>query len=638
MIAPEGLLCHRCAMTSMKPGSWASPITASLLAVAGNRNTHVQVVGDDLWWDERRPSEGGRTLVISQRHGDLLAEPWNAASGVHEYGGISWHGFIKDGAPHLAFVNKADQRIYLTTIGGEPIALSPEAPAGEEHRFIELHYINGEIWAVRERHVGNEVTRAIVAVSETGLRILDETSHFYTHLRLSPDGTRFAWVCWEHPQMPWDGTEIKVADISNGNFSHVRVVAGGLEESCLNPEWGVDNELFYISDKSGWWNLWSVTAGGVTRHVIKDESEWGMPLWLFGMSSMIVLNDGQILATHGAVDNQKLILVDPVSGAGSDISTEFNAFGWSIAEGEGKAYLFASSPKLMDSLVAVDLKSHGVSVIFTKPLPVDASYFSKPYQITAHRKDGRPVYGIFYPATNPDCEPSEKPPLLVMVHGGPTAHEAAVISLEHSYFTSRGIAVVEVNYGGSTGYGREYRNLLRGQWGIVDREDVIEIVDHLIDAGEVDGSKVLIRGGSAGGFTVLNVLVNSDRFAAGASYFGVADCTALALDTHDFESRYLDSMIGAYPADAELYIERSPLTHSKNLTSPLIIFQGLDDKVVPPAQSEAFRDVCVEKGIKHQYFAFEGEGHGFRKASSIITAHEAELTFFGEVLGFTPQL
>ena len=225
-----------------------------------------------------------------------------------------------------------------------------------------------------------------------------------------------------------------------------------------------------------------------------------------------------------------------------------------------------------------------------------------------------------------------------MVHGGPTAHEAAVISLEHSYFTSRGIAVVEVNYGGSTGYGREYRNLLRGAWGVVDREDVIVMVDHLINAGEVDGSKILIRGGSAGGFTVLNVLVNSSRFAAGASYYGVADCTALALDTHDFESRYLDSMIGAYPEEAELYKERSPLTHSQNLTSPLIIFQGLEDKVVPPAQSEAFRDVCVAKGIKHKYFEFEGEGHGFRKASSIITAHEEELNFFGEVIGFTPLL
>ena len=625
-------------MTSLKPGSWPSPISASLLAVAGNRNTHVQVVGDDLWWDERRPSESGRTLIVSKQHGDLLAEPWSAASGVHEYGGISWHGFIKDGAAHLAFVHKADQRIYVAQVGGEPVAFSPEPPTGEDHRYIELHYINGEIWCIRERHAEGKVTRALVSVSENGVRILDDASHFYAHPRISRDGRFFAWVCWEHPQMPWDGTEIKVAHIENGSLVDTKVVAGNLEESTLNPEWGEGNELFYISDKSGWWNLWSVTTAGVTRHVLDDKSEWGMPLWLLGMTSMIVLEDGRVLATHGQVDNQKLIIVDPKSGVGRDSESDFNAFGWSFAQGGGKAYIFASSPTRMDSLIEVDLTSGSVEVVFTKPLPVDAAYFSKPYQITAHRADGRPVYGIFYPAQNPEYEASEKPPLLVMVHGGPTAHEAAVISLEHSYFTSRGIAVVEVNYGGSTGYGREYRNLLRGQWGIVDREDTIAVVDHLINAGEVDGKKILIRGGSAGGFTVLNVLVNSDRFAAGASYYGVADCTALALDTHDFESRYLDSMIGAYPAEAELYKERSPLTHSKNLTSPLIIFQGLDDKVVPPAQSEAFRDVCVEKGIKHRYFEFEGEGHGFRKASSIITAHEAELTFFGEVLGFTPQL
>ncbi len=598
----------------------------------------MQVVGDDLWWDERRPSESGRTLVISQKHGDLLAEPWSAASSVHEYGGISWHGFIKDGAPHLAFVNKEDQRIYIASLGSEPVAFSPLPPAGEDHRYIEMVYINGEIWCIRELHASGEVTRALVAVSELGIRILDDSSHFYGHPRLAKDGSHFAWICWEHPQMPWDGTEVKVARVENGELVDPRVVAGGLDESCLNPEWGNDNELFFISDKSGWWNLWSVTLDGNLRHVIEDTSEWGLPLWQLGMKSMVALDDGRLLAVHGAVDNQKLIIVDSVSGQGKDVECEFNTFGEALAQGNGSAFIFASSPTEVSSLIKIDLQNGKVSTVFSKPLPVDATYFSKPYQITATREDGRPVYGIFYPPTNPEFVPSEKPPLLVMVHGGPTAHELAVISLSHSYFTSRGIAVVEVNYGGSTGYGREYRNLLRGQWGIVDREDVIAMVDHLITAGEVDGSKALIRGGSAGGFTVLNVLVNTNRFAAGASYYGVADCTALALDTHDFESRYLDSMIGKYPEEEALYKERSPLTHSENLTSPLIIFQGLDDKVVPPAQSEAFRDVCVAKGIKHKYFEFEGEGHGFRKASSIITSHEEELTFFGEVLGFKPEL
>lgn len=625
-------------MTSMKPGSWPSPISASLLAVAGNRNTDIQVVGDDLWWDEMRPSESGRTLVISQKHGDLMAQPWNASSGVHEYGGLSWHGFTRDGASYLAFVNKADQRIYVTSVGGEPIVFSPEPPAGEEHRYIELNYISGELWCIREKHADGHVSRALVAVSESGVRVLDDSSQFYDHPRVSRDGTKLAWICWEHPQMPWDGTEIKVAEIRDGLLVAPKVVAGNLEESCLNPEWGLDNELFYISDKSGWWNLWSVTIAGDTSHVIDDESEWGTPLWQVGLKTMTALDDGRFLAIHGPVDRQRLIVVDPKAGTAIDIECEFNDFIPSITQGNGRAYAFASSATRLDTLIEIDLQTLEVKDIFSTPLPVDAVYFSKPYQIEAKRSDGRSVFGIFYPVQNPGCEPTEKPPLLVMVHGGPTSHCTASISLSHSYFTSRGIAVVEVNYGGSTGYGREYRNLLRGAWGVVDREDVIEIVDRLIAAGEVDADKILIRGGSAGGFTVLNVLVNSDRFAAGASYYGVADCTALALETHDFESRYLDSMIGPYPQEADLYKERSPLTYAQNLTSPLIIFQGLDDKVVPPAQSEAFRDVCVAKGIKHEYFAFEGEGHGFRKASSIITSFESELKFYGEVLGFTPQM
>ena len=624
-------------MTFMKPGSWPSPISASLLAVAGNRNTNIQVVGDDLWWDEMRPSESGRTLVISRKHGDLLAPPWSASSGVHEYGGISWHGFIRDGVSFLAFVNKADQRIYLGAVGTEPIAFSPEPPEGEEHRYIELHYVAGELWCIREKHAEGRVTRALVAVSESGVRVLDDTSHFYAHPRVSRDGLKIAWVCWEHPQMPWDGTEIKIAQIHDGQLVAPKVIAGNTSESCLNPEWGVDDQLFYISDKSGWWNLWSVDKAGNTAHLVNDRSEWGTPLWQLGPKTMTTLDDGRILAIHGAVDKQRLVIVDPKTRIAADIECEFNDFIPSIAQGNGKAYAFGSGPSHLNTLIEIDLHTLQVRNIFTKPFPVDASFFSKPYQIEAKRNDGRSVFGIFYPALNPGFEPEEKPPLLVMVHGGPTDHVNAPITLGHSYFTSRGIAVVEVNYGGSTGYGREYRNVLRGAWGIVDREDVIEIVDQLIASGEVDSDKILIRGGSAGGFTVLNVLVNSNRFAAGASYFGVADCTALALETHDFESRYLDSMIGRYPEEADLYKERSPLTYANNLTSPLIIFQGLDDKVVPPAQSEAFRDVCVAKGIKHEYFAFEGEGHGFRKASSIITSYESELKFYGEVLGFTPH-
>ena len=621
-----------------KPGSWPSPLTAEMLAQSGNDNMWSQVVGNDVWWDEMRPSEEGRTLVVSRQHGDLLKAPWNASTQVHEYGGLSWLGVVRDGKSLLYFVNKSDQRIYVTEVGGQPLPITPVVPENEIHRYAELINVGDEIWCVRETHVAGLVTRALVAVKENVIRVLDSSSQFYSHPRISQDATQLSWVCWEHPQMPWDGTEIKVANISNGALVNVKVVAGGLEESCLGPEWGKDGQLFYISDHSGWWNLWSLDKSGKKKQITSDTSEWGFPLWWLGFRFIQVLEDGRILSSRGPVDARTLVIVDPATGKCVDIDSPLTNFEPSISAGNGKAYAFGGSATVTSELVEVDLGTLKATTVFSNASPIDAKFFSSPHEITATRADGRKVYAILHPANHPDFEPSEKTPLMVVVHGGPTAHSPATLSMKYSYFTTRGIAVVDVNYGGSTGYGREYRNLLRGTWGIVDREDVIAVVDSLIAEGSVDPKKILIRGGSAGGFTVLNVLVNSNHFAAGASYYGVADCAALATDTHDFESRYLDSMIGKYPEEAALYAERSPLTHADRLSSPLIIFQGLDDKVVPPAQSEAFRDVCVNKGIKHEYHAFEGEGHGFQKASSIITSMEAEMKFYGEVLGFTPEL
>ena len=618
-----------------KPGSWPSPLTAEMLAQSGNQNMWPQVVGDDVWWDEMRPSEEGRTLIVSRQHGDLLAAPWNASTQVHEYGGLSWLGVVSNGKSLLYFVNKSDQRIYVTEVGGEPQPISPTVPENEIHRYAEMICVGEEIWCVREKHEAGVVTRALIAIRENKIRVLDSASRFYSHLRLSKDGSQLAWVCWDHPQMPWDGTEIKVADISNGILENTRVVAGGLEESCLGPEWGNDGQLYYISDQSGWWNLWCLDKAGKKSQIISDQSEWGYPLWWLGFRFIQVLDDGRILSSRGPVDARTLVIVDPKTGSSIEIDSVLTNFEPTISAGNGKAYAFGGSATVISELVEVDLETLQTTTVFSSKSPIDAKYFPTPFEITATREDGRKVYAILHPAHHPDFEPSEKTPLMVVVHGGPTAHDPATLSMTYSYFTTRGIAVVDVNYGGSTGYGREYRNLLRGAWGIVDREDVIAVVDSLIAEGSVDAKKILIRGGSAGGFTVLNVLVNSSHFAAGASYYGVADCAALATDTHDFESRYLDSMIGKYPEDAALYAERSPITHADRLSSPLIIFQGLDDKVVPPAQSEAFRDICVKKGIKHEYHAFEGEGHGFQKASSIITSMESEMKFYSEVLGFT---
>ena len=603
-----------------------------------------QSVGDDLWWDEVRPSEAGRTLVVSRQHGDILKAPWSAKSQVHEYGGISWLGLMHDGKAMLAFVNKADQRIYMTEPKGEPRPLSPESPAGQSHRYIEMIAVSHEIWCIREVHTEGRLERSLIALSLKSdgvatLRILDASSHFYAHPRISADGRYLSWIAWEHPQMPWDGTEVRVAEVLNGQLINVQVLAGDVQTSCLSPEWGPNNELYFICDKSGWWNLWQVDLKGKLTHLIEEATEWGFPLWQLGMRALSILPDGHVLSVHGAVDARKIVRVHPQSSVMQDLDSELTDFKPSLSVSSSKAYAVGASGKVVSQLLEIDLLSWQVSDVVTSvAAPVDARFFPKPHEISAMRADGRKVFAILHAAHHPDFEPSEKPPLMVVVHGGPTANSAATLSMKYAYFTSRGISVVDVNYGGSTGYGRQYRNLLRGQWGVVDCEDVLAVVDSLIAQGVCAPDKVVIRGGSAGGFTVLNALVHSKSFAAGASYYGVADCTTLATDTHDFESRYLDTMIGAYPAEKDLYIARSPITHVNQLSSPLILFQGLDDKVVPPSQSEAFRDACAAKGLKHAYVPYEGEGHGFRQASTIVSSLETELKFYGEVLGFVPQM
>ena len=603
-----------------------------------------QAMGNDLWWDEVRPTEAGRTLVVSRQHGDILKSPWSAKSQVHDYGGLSWLGIVLQGHSMLAFVNKADQRIYITKPMGEPQPLSPESPAGQSHRYIDMIAVGDEIWCIREVHKEGRVERDLVALSLNlkgvgALRILEASSHFYAHPRLSADGRYLCWIAWEHPQMPWDGTELRVAEVSNGQLSNVRVLAGDVQTSCLSPEWGPHNELYFICDKSGWWNLWQVDLRGQLTHLIEEASEWGFPLWQLGMRALSVLSDGQVLSVHGAVDARKIVRVNPSTRAMQDLDSELTDFKPSLSVSSSKAYAVGASGKVVSQLLEIDLLSWQVSNVVTSvAAPVDARFFPKPHEISAMRADGRKVFAILHAAHHPDFELSEKPPLMVVVHGGPTANSAATLSMKYAYFTSRGISVVDVNYGGSTGYGRQYRNLLRGQWGVVDCEDVLAVVDSLIAQGICAPDKVVIRGGSAGGFTVLNALVHSKSFAAGASYYGVADCTTLATDTHDFESRYLDTMIGAYPAEKDLYVARSPITHVNQLSSPLILFQGLDDMVVPPSQSEAFRDACSAKGLKHAYVAYEGEGHGFRQASTIVSSLETELKFYGEVLGFVPQM
>lgn len=623
-----------------RPGEWPSPLPASALAEAGISYQWVQAVGEDLWWGELRPAEGGRTTVVSRQHGDLLPLPWSAKHRVHEYGGLSWLGFIKDGAPHLLFTHKNDQRLYLMAVGQTPRALTPESSDEESHRYADLVLVGDEIWCIREKTRGVHAERDLVAINFEGkIRSLESSSHFYSRPRVSPDGKKLAWTCWEHPLMPWDGTELRVADIADGQLRNVRTIMGNSEESVQSHEWRDNDSLIVISDASGWWNPWEVSTDGSKRQIVKESIEWGVPEWQLGYQTLALLNQETAVALKGTAEKFSFTLLDLKTGKTSDFDSPHTQFLPTFSVSGDSVFAIAAGPKTLSEIVTLSISQRKeVETVTGVKSPIDPKFFTTPRAISVPGKNGRTVHAIFHPAYHPDHTADEKPPLVVTAHGGPTAHVTAVAKLRFAYYTTRGISVVDVNYGGSTMYGRDYRNLLRGQWGVVDHEDVISVVEALVAAGEVDANKVAITGGSAGGYTVLNALMRSDVFAVGADHFGVADLTPFVTDTHDFESRYLDSLIGPYPERQDLYLERSPSTYADNLTTPLIIFQGAEDPIVPPNQSQLFRDICIAKGLKYKYFEFEGESHGFVKADSIITAAEEELNFFGEVMGFKPVL
>ncbi len=627
-------------MINAVPGSWKSPISAELLAAAGVSLGFVQHFAGELYWDESRPAEGGRTVVISQTYGDLLPPPWSAVTRVHEMGGLSWLVCNWRGETGLLFSEKTDQRIYWKALGVDPVAVTPVSATGTLARYSDFMIRGNEIWCVREITHEHETNRDLIAITPTGdIRILDSTSHFYAHLALSPNESKLAWISWEHPQMPWDGTQLRVAIIStSGQLESVQVRAGGVSEAVNSPVWSDDHELYFISDISGFWNVWSVVDAGNKKQIFSEAAEWAQPMWLVGARFLRKLPDGRLVGIHGNPANESLVIGDPKTGLWQDCESELTNFSF-LHTSDSQIFAVGGGFKLAQAIIEfADDQTSGYQILKKIEIPVDANYLSVARSVTFPSEAGRKVHAFISPATNPDFECANIPPVIITVHGGPTAHTTGVASIKRAFFTSRGFTVVDVNYGGSTGYGRAYRETLKGQWGVVDTQDILAVVSGLVAQGLADPKSILIRGGSAGGFAVLNGLVHSKIFAAGANYYGVAELTMLAEDTHDFESRYLDSLVGPYPERKDLYAERSPLTYADNLTSPLIIFQGSDDPIVPPSQSLAFRDACIKNGVKHKYFEFPGESHGFRKSETIITCAIEELKFFGEVLGFTPAI
>ncbi|PTR23449.1 dipeptidyl aminopeptidase/acylaminoacyl peptidase [Rhodococcus sp. OK519] len=640
-------------MTSPAPaiapyGSWTSPISAVDLAASGHPVDGGRFVGDEVWWSELRPTEGGRTAIRRRRDPDVVVDvlpaPWNARTRVHEYGGGAW---TVAGGSVLVFAEFSDQRLYRfdPLADAAPIPITPMSPTPSSDRYGDLTIVGDEVWCVRERHDGEAIVRDICAIPLDGRAEIDPAavrsivggSDFLAYPRLSPDGERLAWIAWNHPQMPWDGTELRILALASGD---VGVLMGGTEESVLQPEWVDDETLHVISDRSGWWNLYRVDLRRDVAPIRPVAADFAAPLWQLGAVWHAALDTGMLLTTR-TVGTDTLALLDPATGALSDIVLDGIA-SVQIADVDGRRILLrCGGARVASGLRLLDLDTGTLTDIrlSVDDLP-DVEFLPEAQSLTFAGPE-REVHALVYAPRNPNftAPDGELPPYVAFVHGGPTAHVAPAVHLVYAYFTSRGIGVVDVNYGGSSGFGREYRNRLRGQWGIVDVEDTVAAVRGLADSGLADPDRLAIEGGSAGGWTVLSALTTSDVFACGVSYYGVAELVEFVKETHDFESRYIDGLIGPLPEAIDLYIERAPVNNVGGLSCPVLLLQGLSDPIVPPSQAERFRAALLDKGIPHAYLAYEGEAHGFRRVETIVSAREAELSFYGQVLGFeTPGI
>ncbi|MEN9206507.1 MAG: S9 family peptidase [Thermostichales cyanobacterium DRC_bins_46] len=619
-------------------GTWPSPITAAQVAQAGLRLGQLLWDPPYLYWTEGRPWEQGRS-VLMRWHGsgspeEVLPSGFSVRSRVHEYGG----GAFAVAEGQVVFSQDADQRLYrFSEQDPEPLPLTP---LGCRYGDGCLH---GGYWiGIREDHRGPEVVNTLVRVALDGSdqtgggQILQDGHDFFSSPRLSPQGD-LAWISWDHPAMPWDSSYLWVAgyDPISGSLSSVRLIAGGPEESVQQPRWTASGQLCFLSDRSGWWNLYAWDPEGGVRCLYECEGEFGVPPWVFGQSTYCLLSERELLASYSQNGFAHLIRLDWVTGQVTPI--EMAETGLEQLQGSGnQVFCLGGSPTQPWRLLALDLETGAWQVWrAAESLGVGASYCALPRSVAFPSAGGRTAYGYYYPPTHPEYEglPGERPPLLVKTHGGPTAAASPVLQWGIQYWTSRGWAVFDVNYGGSSGYGRAYRQLLRGQWGIVDAEDVVYGCRWLVEQGLADPERLVISGGSAGGYTTLVVLTFYGEFRAGASYYGIGDLETLARDTHKFEAHYLDSLVGPYPAAEEIYRQRSPIHHVDKLSCPVIFFQGLEDRVVPPNQAEAMVAALQAKGIPVRYVTFAGEGHGFRQGSTIQTCLEAELEFYRQVLG-----
>ena len=657
--------------TNTAYGTWVSPISARQVASAApaidapcidNGSIDSDNDGDDLYWLEARPEEGGRSAIVrldaNGKKTDVLPAPFSARSRVHEYGGTPY--IVVTGI--LFFCEQSDQRIYrldTRVTGASPEAISP---ANQHLRFADFCYDSQHprlICVAEQSREADSATQLeprnfIAAISINAPHELIELhsgADFYAYPRLNPNGSQLSWISWQHPQMPWQGSELWLADLtSEGLLDSPEKIAGGCDESIFQPQWSPDGELFFVSDRSEWWNIYRCASMREDQNsfeaICPQQAEFATPLWTLGMSTYgfceNFCDNNTLVACYTKNGYWHLGLIAEKTQQLNTVDLPFTQISALISKGH-RAWFIGASPSQSACLVELDTRTGQHKIIHQfAALPIDEGNYSRPQAVTFSTSsyptsDNEESHGFYYPPSNTDYSrgmPDEKPPLLVMCHGGPTGATSTGFNLKIQFWTNRGFAVLDVNYRGSTGYGRAYRQALDGAWGIKDVDDVVAGAQHLIKQGLADPERIMIRGGSAGGYTVLAALAFHDLFKAGASYYGIGDLETLARDTHKFESRYLDTLVGPYPAEQALYQQRSPINHIDKLNCPVIFFQGLDDKVVPPQQAEAMVKSLEEKGLKVKYVPFSGEGHGFRQAENTERALLEELQFYSEVFGF----
>lgn len=627
-------------------GSWKSPITAEALTGAVLSIKEPGCDGQAIYWLEGRPEEKGRSTLIRLLNGEqteLTPKPFDVRSRVHEYGGGSWtasNGIV------LAS-NGSDSRIYRIDEDGQT-PITPEGPWRYADLLIDV--LHDRIIAVREDHSleGIEPINTLVQLdlegpNEDGGQVIVSGTDFVASPALSPDGTRLSWLQWDHPNMPWDGCELWYADVDeDGTLRNIHHVTGGPNESIVRPRWNNTGLPVFASDRTGWWQLYADRGdAGILPIMAPTEAEFAQPQWAFGMSAWDFTATGQVVCAWNQNGIWKLGRLDVAMEPIHEFDLPFTQItDVHMQQETNKVFFLGSSPTDLGGLVLLDIMSGEWEYLRkASSRDIDPAYISVPQPISWQSEGGATAHGFYYPPTNPDfvAPAGELPPLIVESHGGPTSQSSSSLSLKRQFWTSRGFAILDVNYGGSTGYGRDYRNRLQGNWGIVDVDDCVTGAEHLADEGKVDPARLAIRGGSAGGFTTLAALTTTQIFAVGVSYYGIGDLEAMARDTHKFESRYLDGLVGAYPAEKATYIERSAIHHVDRLDSAMLLLQGLEDKVVPPNQATTMAEAVRKNGHQVAHIEYEGEGHGFRQAETVQHATLSELAFFGKVFRFVPE-